>query len=108
MAREFLGCDGRLELVPGDALEFLRRQARGSFDLVFADAMPGKYEGLEEGLAVVARGGFYVIDDLLPQANWPEGHAAKVPVLIERIAGDERFEIAPMAWGSGVVVAVRR
>lgn len=108
VAREFLDGDKRLDLVTGDALEFLGRQARESFDLVFADAMPGKYEGLEEALAVVARGGFYVIDDLRPQANWPEGHAAKVPVLIERLAADERFEIAPMAWSSGVVVAVRR
>jgi hypothetical protein len=23
-----------------------------------------------------------MIDDMLPQANWPEGHADKVPVLV--------------------------
>jgi hypothetical protein len=27
-------------------------------------------------------GGLYVIDDMLPQPNWPEGHAAKAEVLI--------------------------
>jgi predicted O-methyltransferase YrrM len=48
---------------------------RLSFDLVFADAVPGKYEDLEGALAVVKAGGFYVIDE-------------KVPVLIERLAAN--------------------
>jgi hypothetical protein len=29
------------------------------------------------------RAGIYFIDDLLPQPNWPEGHAPRVPALIE-------------------------
>lgn len=53
-------------------------------------------------------GGFYIIDDMLPQPNWPEGHADKVPMLLNRLASDERFLICPMEWASGVVVAVRR
>jgi hypothetical protein len=57
---------------------------------------------------VVRPGGLYVIDDLLPQPNWPEGLAEKVPVLVKRLATDERFVIAPMAWASGIVIAVRR
>ncbi len=70
--------------------------------------MPGKYEALEDALAVVKPGGFYIIDDLLPQPNWPEGHAEKVPALLDRLANDNRFFIAPMAWASGVVVVVRK
>ena len=108
VAREFLGSDPRLSFVTEDGASFLRRQPRESFDLVFADAMPGKYEALEDALAVVKSGGFYIIDDMLPQPNWPEGHAEKVPVLLDRLAYDDRFVIAPMSWASGVVVAVRR
>jgi predicted O-methyltransferase YrrM len=108
IARESLGRDKRLTLVTSDGLEFLRRQLFGSFDLVFADAMPGKYEGLDEALVVVKPGGFYVVDDMLPQSNWPEGHAAKVPVLIEKLAANPNFRILPLVWASGVVVAVRR
>jgi predicted O-methyltransferase YrrM len=108
IAREVLGSDTRLEIVTEDGLAFLRRDSTARFDLVFADAMPGKYEGLEHALAVVKPGGFFVIDDLLPQANWPEGHAAKVPVLIERLAADPAFQMVPMAWASGIVVAVKR
>jgi predicted O-methyltransferase YrrM len=108
VARECLAFDPRLTLVTDDGAAFLRRQPRQSFDLVFADAMPGKYEALEEALAVVKPSGFYIIDDMLPQPNWPEGHAEKVPVLLDRLATDDRFVIAPMTWASGVVVAVRQ
>ncbi|HEY1985002.1 MAG TPA: hypothetical protein VGG85_06315 [Terracidiphilus sp.] len=76
--------------------------------LIFADAMPGKYEALDEALALVRPGGFYVIDDMLPQPNWPQGHAEKIPGLLEKLGSDERFEVAPLVWSSGVVVAVRR
>ena len=106
IARRHLGADPRLTFVTSGALEFLRSQP-APFDLVFADALPGKYEGLESALATVKPGGFYVIDDLLPQSNWPEGHAARVPVLIEQIAARPDFQILPIVWASGVIVAVR-
>jgi predicted O-methyltransferase YrrM len=108
IAAECLGDDGRLSLVISDGMEFLNKQATESFDLVFADAVPGKYEGCEHALAVVKPGGFYVIDDMLPQPNWPEGHAAKIPVLMDVLAGRTDFTLVPMVWTSGVVVAVRR
>lgn len=108
VAREALGADPRLTLIIKDGAEFLRAQSEGSFDLVFADAMPGKYEALDEALAVVRPGGFYVIDDLLPQPNWPEGHAEKVPVLLQRLAEDTRFHMMPLLWASGVAVLVRK
>ena len=108
VASDVLGADSRLTLVTSGGLEFLREQPAASYDFVFADAMPGKYEGLEDALLVVKVGGFYVIDDLLPQSNWPEGHAEKVPVLIERLAANSSFEVLPLVWASGVVVAVRK
>jgi predicted O-methyltransferase YrrM len=108
VADEVLGADRRLRLITDDGAAFLGRKEPASFDLVFADAMPGKYEALENALAVVRPGGFYVIDDLLPQPNWPEGHREKVQVLMERLATDKRFVIAPMVWASGIVVAVRK
>jgi predicted O-methyltransferase YrrM len=108
VAREMLGRDPRLTLVTEDGAAFLRREVPQSFDLVFADAMPGKYEALEEALALVRPGGFYVIDDMLPQPNWPEGHAEKIPLLLDRLAKDSRFFIVPMVWASGVVIAVRK
>ncbi len=45
VARSSLGDDERLTLIQQDGLEFLKRQPAESFDFIFADAMPGKYEG---------------------------------------------------------------
>jgi predicted O-methyltransferase YrrM len=108
VAREILGEDPRLTLVTEDGTAFLRQQPAKSFDLVFADAMPGKYEALDEALAMVKPGGYYVIDDLLPQPNWPEGHAEKVPGLMGRLLTDERFQALPLEWASGLAVLVRK
>ncbi len=107
VAREFLGEDQRLSLVQQDARAFLNRQPDNSFDFVFADAMPGKYDGIEDCLRVVKCGGFYIVDDMLPQANWPTGHADKASMLLERLAGDKGLSICPLAWASGMVVAVK-
>lgn len=107
VAKEFLGNDARLSLLLEDGLHFLQRQQPGNYDFVFADAMPGKYEGLEDCLRVVKTGGFYVIDDMLPQSNWPDGHAAKVPVLIRALADRRDFTMVPVSWTSGLVVAVK-
>src|SRR5262249_54115848 len=107
-AREILGVDRRLSLVHEDALAFLERQPAASFDLVFADALRGKYEGLAQALRVVRAGGFYVIDDMLPQSNWPEGHAPKVEALLRTLSEHPDFQATAMAWASGLVVAVRK
>jgi predicted O-methyltransferase YrrM len=44
--------DTRLTPTIADGLQCLQPQSEASFDLVFADAMPGKYEGLEHARAV--------------------------------------------------------
>lgn len=93
-----------MTLILEDGARFLKSQPPRSYDLVFADAMQGKYEGLEAALAVVRVGGFYVIDDMLPQEDWPEGNAAKVPLLLERLAQDHglRYGTDKMVkWCSG-------
>lgn len=108
IARNALGADPRLTFVLEDALDYLRRQPPAGFDLVFADALRGKFDGLDEALAVVKSGGFYVIDDLLPQPNWPEGHAERIDPLIERMAGHPQFQVVPILWASGLLIAVRK
>ncbi len=107
VARKFLGDDPRLQLVTADAAVFLRQQAHASFDLIFADAMSGKYELLDETLALLRHGGLYVIDDMLPQINWPEGHAQKIPQLIADLARRPNLQLVTLAWSSGLIVAVR-
>jgi predicted O-methyltransferase YrrM len=108
VARESLGSDARLKLMSCDAAGFLWRQPKKCFDLVFADAIPGKYQALDEGLAIVKVGGYYVIDDMLPQPNWPEGHGDKAAALMDRLSKDPRFFMLALPWASGIVVLVRK
>jgi predicted O-methyltransferase YrrM len=108
VARDVLGSDSRLNLILEDGATFLRRQPEKIFDLIFADAMPGKFEVLDETLKLVKHGGFYVIDDLLPQPNWPEGHGGRVDILMYRLSADPRFSMVPISWSTGVAVLVRR
>ena len=82
VAREALADDPRLSLLTEDAASFLNRQPPTSFDLVFADALVGKYENLHEALRVVRSGGFYVVDDMLPQPNWPSRRSSRLSTII--------------------------
>lgn len=100
--------DKRLRVVVEDGGAFLAgANALGQrFDLIFADAMPGKYEHLERALDLVAPGGFYVVDDLTPTEDWPEG-AALAPKLVARIEADPRFVSLALDWSTGHMIAVR-
>lgn len=108
LARDYLGDDPRLRILTEDGADYLQRAATGSFDLVFADAWPGKFVDLERALDLLAPGGIYVGDDLLPQANWPEGHAARVPLFIEAVSARPDLEVEYRAWSSGILLARRR
>jgi predicted O-methyltransferase YrrM len=108
VARAVLGHDPRLTLVLEDGIQFLIKQPPQNFDFIFADAMPGKYESLEEALALVKPGGFYVVDDMLPQPNWPEGHDARAAALMQRLSRETEFNVAAISWSSGIILLVRR
>ncbi len=101
-----LGHDARLKVVCADGDEFLRQEESQRYDLIFADTWSGKYRLLHEALALVKPGGLYVIDDMLPQPNWPEGHAEKVDALLHTLHALPGWHVAQLDWASGVVVAV--
>lgn len=107
VARRHLGHDRRVTFVTADAESFLDSLHDQRFDFIFADTWAGKYLQLEMALGLLPVGGLYVIDDMLPQVNWPEGHEEKVRILLEQLASDRRFQIAKLSWASGIVVAVR-
>ena len=107
VARRHLGADQRVTFHIGDGAEFILRAPRASYDLIYADAWPGKFSHLDETLALLRPGGIYFIDDLLPQPNWPEGHAAKVDALIQDLVRREDFITANLDWSSGLMLVVR-
>ncbi len=103
-----LGQDARLTVVCADGDEFLRSLSGQQFDFIFADTWSGKYRLLEEALALVSPCGLYVIDDMLPQPNWPQGHAEKVAQLISTLEQRDDFRLSKLSWASGVILAVKR
>ncbi|MFE4963079.1 O-methyltransferase [Streptomyces sp. NPDC056660] len=107
VARGQLGADPRVTFVDGDGGEWLEDYDGEPFDLVFADTWPGKFTHLERALELVAPGGVYLIDDLLPQPGWPEAHLASVKRLLAEVEGRDDFRTVRLAWASGLVMAVR-
>ncbi|MBI2186934.1 MAG: class I SAM-dependent methyltransferase [Acidobacteria bacterium] len=108
VAQRHLGADRRVIFHIVDGAEFIQRAPKGEFDLIYADAWPGKFTHLDEALALLRPGGIYFIDDLLPQPNWPEGHAPKVPVLIENLERRSEFASVKLGWASGLMLVVRK
>ncbi|MBB4079363.1 putative O-methyltransferase YrrM [Lewinella aquimaris] len=91
-----------------DGGRWLEQYTGPPFDLIFADTWPGKYNHLNEALALVKPGGFYVIDDMLPQPNWPEGHAERAKNLLHTLTSHDQFYVTNLAWSTGVVIAVKQ
>lgn len=108
VARGCLDHDPRVTFIVGDGLDFVRSQPSAIFDLIFADAWPGKYDGLDETLALLRPGGLYVIDDMLPQPNWPEGHQSRVGDLTARLKSHADIATCSLSWASGLIIAARR
>lgn len=96
--------DLRISIVCADGNEWLNFYDGEQFDLIFADAMPGKFEVLDQALALIKVGGYYLIDDLLPQPNWPEGHDARVEKLVETLKQRTDFVHTTLNWSTGLML----
>ena len=107
IARDEIGTDSRLSLVESDCANFLTA-CTDRYDLIYADAWPGKYSHLDLGLALLKPGGIFLVDDMLPQANWPEGHAAKSASLSTWLEGLPGFRVTKLAWSTGLILCVKQ
>ena len=109
IARKYLGHDSRVTFHKGDGTTFIQsalKQSR-SFDLIFADMPPGKYQYLEETLQLLKSGGLYVIDDLLLQTSWNEEHVGRVYKLIAALEQRKDVRITKLNWSSGIILAAK-
>jgi predicted O-methyltransferase YrrM len=108
IARKHLEQDRRVQFHVSDGSAFLQELAGSTFDLIFADTWPGKYDHLDEALALLKPGGLYVIDDMLPQPNWPEGHPARGAELISTLESRPEFWVTKLDWSTGLMICTRR
>ncbi|HUV12472.1 MAG TPA: class I SAM-dependent methyltransferase [Acidobacteriota bacterium] len=107
IAKRWLSEDSRVEFYVQDGSEFLRSQKGTKYDLIFADTWPGKYWDLDLALDLLGTGGVYVIDDMLPQENWPEDHLPKVAGLIEDLESRRGFQVTKMNWSTGIIIVTK-
>lgn len=107
IARKSFEKDSRITFLCTDGNEWLSSFKDKAFDLIFADAWPGKFEKLDEALALVKIGGFYLIDDLLPQPNWPQGHQEKADLLIAYLEKRKDFQLSSFNWSTGLMLLTR-
>ncbi|MFI5152900.1 MAG: O-methyltransferase [Chitinophagales bacterium] len=108
IARDELANDHRLSLELIDGGKWIGENKNLMFDFVFADSWHGKFLMLEDVLAMLNKGGLYIIDDLLPQTNWPEGHQEKVDKLIAYLYSRKDFYLVKQDWASGIIIAAKK
>ena len=108
IAKRHLGEDPRVMFHLSEGAQFLETLRGRTFDFIFADTWPGKYHRLDDALALLKPGGLYVIDDMLPQANWPAGHDLKAAALIATLEQRADFTVTKLNWASGLIVATKR
>ena len=107
VAQQYFSNDKRISLICDDANEWIKNNQDKKFDLIFADAWPGKYETLDETLNLLKVGGIYMIDDMLHQPNWPEGHEDNVTALITKLEAMPSLSLTKMNWSTGIIIVTK-
>ena len=108
VAERVLGADARLQLICTDAGDWLEENNDQKFDLIFADTWPGKYANLDATLNSLSTGGLYIIDDMLPQPNWPTEHGDNVDKLVADLESRDDLQLVKMAWSTGILIATKK
>jgi demethylmenaquinone methyltransferase/2-methoxy-6-polyprenyl-1,4-benzoquinol methylase len=96
----------RVRLIHGDVFAVL--DGLGQFDLVFADAPGGKWEGLERTLRALRPSGVLVVDDMRPAAWHDAEHQATIQQIRGTLLGHPELVATELEWSSGVMLATRR
>ncbi len=107
LVRNHFNDESRLELICEDGNDWIKKYKGPSFDIIFADAWPGKFELLDETIDLLSTGGIYVIDDLIVRDTWPDGHFEKVTSLISKLESFKNLNLTKMNWSTGLIVATK-
>jgi predicted O-methyltransferase YrrM len=100
--------DSRVEFLPADAYEWIKEYKGEKFDFIFADAMPGKYDLFDETIGILKNGGLYIIDDMLPQPNWPLGHDKKAEEFVRQLEERNDLLLTKLNWSTGIIIVSKK
>ena len=107
IAQKHLGGDTLLSLECIDGEAWVNENLGQKFDYIFADTWHGKYLMLDEVLEMLNIGGLYIIDDMLPQENWPDEHAEKALLLEKYLEKRADLKLTKLHWATGIIIAVK-
>ena len=108
IAKTHLGKDSRLSLILSDGEDWVFTNREKRFDYIFADTWHGKYLLLEEVLDMIHPGGLYIVDDMLPQPNWPDGHAEKAINFVKKLESRTDLTLTKINWATGIIIGVKK
>ena len=108
IAKQYLDADERVKFILGDGEKLILSTKLNSIDFIFADTWPGKYNHVKETLALLKKGGIYLIDDMLPQDNWPEGHSEKARELVKYLENRDDFMLTKLCWSTGIIICTKK
>jgi predicted O-methyltransferase YrrM len=108
IARTFLGHDNRLNLIHADGGNWVQNNKGQKFDYIFADTWHGKYLLLDEVLDMLNKGGLYIVDDMLPQPNWPEGHQEKAIKFVKYLESRSDLVLTKQNWATGIIIVIKK
>jgi predicted O-methyltransferase YrrM len=114
IAIKHLGDDPRVSFVTGDAAKFIgelispEEPLAGNIDFIFADTVTGKLTLLDEVLSLVKPGGIFLVDDMLPKAEFNFVPDPRYIELTDRLENHPDFFITKLDWASGLIIATRK
>ena len=89
----------------GSALDVLAEEA--GFDLIFADAPAGKWEGLDRTIAALRPHGLLIVDDMTPAPGWTAQQHVHAQRVRETLLTTPLLTSAELRHGSGVILSTR-
>jgi len=95
-----------VRFINGDALDVLQRF--GMFNLIFADAEGGKWEGLGMTIAALRHGGHLLVDDMAPELSADANYAHKTWQVRSRLLSHPDLISVEIAWSTGLILSTRR
>lgn len=93
------------DLRVGDALGLL--DGPGGYDLIFADATGGKWEGLDRTIAALSPHGLLVVDDMTPAPGWDSEQHTRQAEVRRTLLASPLLTAVELDHGSGVILAGR-
>lgn len=97
---------GFVNLRCADALAVLGNA--GEFDLIFADAPGGKWEGLDRTIAALAPHGMLIVDDMTATPQWDDEQHARQHEVRQTLLGSPLLTSVELDHGSGIILSTRR